>query len=59
MVIIKDLKELPKNCLQCPCFHPATMDGPPYCSIKVLLTHSYFDSIPNIHECPLEEVSED
>lgn len=58
MVIIKDLKEAPKNCLQCPCYYPGNMDGPPYCSIKVLLTHDYFKSPPNIYECPLEEVSE-
>ena len=57
MVVIKDLKEVPKNCLQCPCHHHGDMDGPPYCSIKVMITHDYFNSLPNIHECPLKEVS--
>ena len=57
MIAIPELKNLPIKCYGCPNAHPADMDGPAYCSIKVMITQDYFNSLPDIQTCPLKEVS--
>ena len=68
MIVIQGLKELPQKIknkdylghefgCQCPCYHSATQEGPAYCSILALIK-GYFNANPDIHECPLKEVSE-
>ena len=60
MIIIDGLEKIPKECApwDCPCFQPATMDGPDYCCIRAMITGSAFTAAPKPELCPLRKVSD-